>query len=380
MKKLLKILLLAAFLGPLSVWGQEKIEVPAIRISYKSNEVYQPVVVKPVQGVEVKNVILMIGDGMGLTHLSTAWVANKGQLNVDNCTSVGLVRTYAYNKLITDSGASGTAMATGEKANYHSIGVDTDNNELPSITDLARNNGLSTGVVVTCGLTDATPATFCASNPDRDQEEEIALDFLNCGVDFLFGGGRSRFNERTDNRNLLQEMAEKGYQICTTWEETDAVSDGKVFAVLEDGQLPLAPERGDLFLKATEKALEMLSKNENGFFAMLEGSRIDDCGHWNDLPGLIAEINDFDKTIGQVLQWAEKDGETLVVILADHETGALTLTDGDISEGEVTVNFANKSHSGIMVPVYAYGPQAQMFTGIMENTDVFHKIKEILDL
>lgn len=347
---------------------------------FKSENLYQVKSIKPTKGKKVENVILMIADGMGISHYSSAWIANKGHMNIENCMYTGLVKTFCANKLITDSGAAGTAMATGQKANYHSIAVDVNNNSLHSLTDFAIEKGLATGIVVTCGLTDATPATFCANNPDRDEEEELATDFLDCEVDFIFGGGRNKFHKRSDNRDLLVEMKEKGYEVCTTLDATLATQKDKVFAVLEEGQLPLANERGDLFQKATGKALDVLSKNENGFFAMIEGSRIDDCGHWNDLPKLVEEIGDFDRTVGQVLQWAEKDGKTLVVILSDHETGGLSITDGDILNGEVTGRFANKSHSGILVPVYSYGPQASEFTGIMDNTDIFKKIKSILKL
>ncbi len=329
---------------------------------------------------KVRNVILMIGDGMGLNQISMAWVANRGKLNLDNFKQSGLVRTYAADKLITDSGAAGTAMATGQKARYHSIGVDVNGNPVPSLTDLAHKKGLSTAVVVTCGLTDATPATFCASNPDREQLDAIANDFLDCDVDFLFGGGRAQFTEREDSRNLLHEMEEIGYQVATSWEQMENVSEGKVFAAIEEGQLPMAPERGDIWQKASLKALNRLKENPKGFFAVLEGSRIDDCGHWHDLPGLMGEIFDFDQTIGKVLKWAEKDGETLVIVLADHETGGLTLLDGDIQKGTVKGHFSTGGHSGIMVPVYAWGPQSEKFTGTFENTAIFQKIVQILKL
>ncbi|MGQ7871002.1 alkaline phosphatase [Sunxiuqinia sp. sy24] len=347
----------------------------------KGTEVYPVKSIKPTTGKKVKNVILMIADGMGLSHYSTAWIANKGHMNIENCMYSGLVKTYCANKLITDSGAAGTAMATGQKTNYHAIAVDVNNNELNSLTDLSIEKGLATGIVVTCGLTDATPATFCANNPDRDEEEELATDYLNCGVDFIFGGGRNKFhNRKSDTRDLVSEMKAQGYAVCNTLEETLATQNNKVFAVLEDGQLPLANKRGDLFLKATEKALDVLGTNKKGFFAMVEGSRIDDCGHWNKLQELVEEIGDFDRTVGQVLEWAEKDGKTLVVILADHETGGLSIVGGDISKGEITGSFANKGHSGILVPVYAYGPQSFQFSGLMENTEIFGKIKTILNL
>jgi alkaline phosphatase len=172
------------------------------KLSYVQQQPYETVKVNAPEGEVVKNVILMIGDGMGLTQVSTAWVANHGSLNIDNFPVIGLKRTYAANKLITDSGAAGTALATGIKTNYHSVGVDTAGIAVPSLTDLASEKGLSTAVVVTCNLSDATPSAFCASNRDRDNEEEIAADYLNCNVDYIFGGGRNQFYKRKDSRTF----------------------------------------------------------------------------------------------------------------------------------------------------------------------------------
>lgn len=380
MKISIKLLLLFIFLNSTCVYGQYDSTGKPVTTSYTNDKPYETVKVRPVKGKKVKNVILMIGDGMGLVQVSAAWVANHGKLNIDNCTSTGFSRTWCANRLITDSGAAGTAMATGIKTNYHCISVDPQGNKLNSLTDLADANGLKTGIVVTCNLPDATPAVFCANNIDRDQEEAIAADYLNCNVDYLFGAGRERFNKRTDQRDLLAEMQQKGYQVCTTWDETSKIKSGKVFSVPSEGQLDYARERGDIFSKACLHAIGLLNQDKKGFFAMLEGSRIDDCGHFNDLPRLMEEVFDFDQSIGKVMQWAEKDGQTLVIVLADHETGGFTLLGGDIKTGNVSGNFSTKDHSGIMVPVYAYGPGAENFTGIYENTEVFNKIVELLNL
>ena len=128
------------------------------------------------------------------------------------------------------------------------------------------------------------------------------------------------------------------------------------------------------------KAIDMLSKNKKGFFMMIEGSQLDDYGHFNDLDLLMQEVHDFDRTIGRVLQWAEKDGETLVIVTADHETGGLTLVNGNKNENTIVGKFSTGGHSGVMVPVYAYGPMADQFTGIFENTAIFDKIKKLLKL
>lgn len=380
MKLFLKFFFIGVLILSRELSAQETGNIAATAGRYVGTSTYDVVNIPAVKGRKVKNVILMIGDGMGLGQMSAAWVANGGRLNIDNMTYSGLSRTWCHDRLITDSGAAGTAMATGSKARYHSIAVDTSGIPLPSLTDLAGAAGLSTGIMVTCNLTDATPSVFCANNTDRDREEEIAAGYLDCDVDYIFGAGREKFNARKDGRNLLAEMETRGYSVCTTWEATQNTSGDKIFSVISDGQLPLAKQRGDLFRKAVMKGITHLSANKKGFFAMVEGSRIDDCGHSNNLTELIEEVSDFDITVGEVLRWAAADKHTLVIVVADHETGGLTLLDGSIKNLTVTGNFSTKGHSGIMVPVYSYGPEADKFSGVYENTEIFRRIKEILRL
>lgn len=334
----------------------------------------------PPTGTKVKNVILMIGDGMSLMHVYSAWTANRGKLYLENCEVTGLSKTYCANKLVTDSGAGGTAMAIGQKTNYHSVGVDVNGNPQPSLIKLAKQKGMSAGVAVTCRLWDATPADFCCHNTDRDNEDEIIADYVNCEADYVVGGGAKKFENRKDGRNIFKELEQKGYQIARSWEECKNLKSGKIFAVTDSVDTPLPAERGDRLAQSSLKGIELLNQNPNGFFMMIEGSQLDDYGHFNDLDLLMQETHDFDRTVGKILEWAAKDGETLVVVTADHETGGLTLIDGDKDKGEIKCKFSTTGHSGVMVPVYAFGPGAELFTGIYENTDIFHKIKSLLNL
>ena len=334
----------------------------------------------PPAGTKVKNVILMIGDGMSLMHVYSAWTANRGKLYLENCEVTGLSKTYCANKLVTDSGAGGTAMAIGQKTNYHSVGVDVNGNPQPSLIKLAKQKGMSAGVAVTCRLWDATPADFCCHNTDRDNEDEIIADYVNCEADYVVGGGAKKFENRKDGRNIFKELEQKGYQVARSWEECKNLKSGKIFAVTDSVDTPLPAERGDRLAQSSLKGIELLNQNPNGFFMMIEGSQLDDYGHFNDLDLLMQETHDFDRTVGKILEWAAKDGETLVVVTADHETGGLTLIDGDKDKGEIKCKFSTTGHSGVMVPVYAFGPGAELFTGIYENTDIFHKIKSLLNL
>ena len=331
------------------------------------------------KGKKVKNVILMIGDGMSLMHVYTAWTANRGKLWLENAQATGLSKTWAVKKLVTDSGSGGTSLATGVKTVYHAVGVDPDGKPLTSLVDVAKELGKDAGMAVTCRLWDATPCDFCCHNIDRDKEEELVGDYPTSGVDFVFGGGAQKFTNRKDGRDIFKELQKKGYHVSRTLDDFFAYDkNSRIFAVPYDKDTPLPDERGDLLARASMKGISLMNQNKNGFFMMIEGSQLDDYGHFNQLDLLMKETLDFDQTVGEVMKWAAKDGETLVVVTADHETGGLTLVNGNKDEGRVECCFSTKDHSGAMVPVYAFGPGAENFTGIFENTDVFKKIKKLM--
>lgn len=348
--------------------------------TYTMEHPYKVEKLKAPRGKKVKNVILMIGDGMSLMDVYAAWVCNRGRLWLDNAQYIGLSATHCTDKLITDSGAGGTALATGHKTKYHAVGVDPEGKPLTTIIDLAKRKDKDAGIAVTCRLWDATPADFCCHNINRDNEQEIVADYPTSGVDFAFGGGAKYFTNRKDGRNIFEELKNQGYYIARTWEELEKWKSGKVFCVPYEVDTPLPDERGDLLARATMKGISLMNQNKNGFFMMVEGSQLDDYGHFNQLDMLMKELHDFDRTIGEVMKWAAKDGETLVVVTADHETGGLTLHGGDLATGRIEAKFASTGHTGVMVPVYAFGPGAEEFTGFMDNTEIFWKIKKLMRL
>ena len=333
---------------------------------YETVEVNMPAV-----DGEVRNVILMIGDGMGLEQASCAWVLNHGKLNLDNFPYTGLSRTWSTDNLITDSAAGGTALASGVKTALDHVGTAPDGSDLSSILVKAREAGKKTGVAVTCHFADATPCDFCCHDTCRYNQENLIADYVDCGVDYLAGGGLDWFTvKRTDGRDITAEMAAAGYNVALT-EQTLMEAELPVIGILAPDNLPVAAERGDLFRHMTARGLDILSREsgDKGFVMMIEGSCIDDWLHGNDIGKAMEEVLDFDRTIGDVLQWAAADGHTLVVVLADHATGCLTLQDGNLEKGEIGIHFANESHNGIAVPVYAWGPGADAFTGIRENDE-----------
>jgi alkaline phosphatase len=324
-----------------------------------------------------KNIILLIGDGMSIPQIYAGMTANKGNLYLNNFKHIGFSRTYSANRYVTDSGAGGTAIATGHKTKNSAIGVDSANIPVPSILEIAQSNGLATGIVVTTNILDATPAAFVAHVPNRNMMADIAVDFTETGPDVFIGGGIEYFRNRKDGRNLISELSSKGYHVCDTITELLKIRSGKLAGFLTENRVS---KRGDQLPLTTEVALDILDDHKKGFFLVAEGSEIDGGGHNNDIAYTVEEMLDFDRAVGKALEFAEKDGKTLVVVTADHETGGLTLVDGDLKTGKITGRFSTSGHTGLMVPVFAYGPGAEEFDGIDENTSFFNKFIRLLRL
>ncbi len=368
MKKITLIVLAASLLA---VSCKHKEEEKVLQY-YETPNPYEIVdVAMPPVDNEVRNVIIMIGDGMGLEQVSCAWVVNHGKLNLDRFPTVGLSRTYCTNELITDSGAGGTALSSGMKTGYSHVGTAADSTDIPSVLVKAQELGKKTGVVVTCHFADATPCDFCCHNEYRYNQDDLIADYVTCGVDYLAGGGLDWFTvNRKDGRDITKEMAAAGYTVALT-EDALMKAELPVIGILAPDNLPVAMERGDLYRRSVARGLDILSREsgDKGFVMMLEGSCIDDWLHGNDIGKAMEELLDFDRTIGDVLQWAAADGHTLVVVTADHNTGALTLQDGNLEEGRIGVAFGSESHNGIAVPFYAWGPGSDAFTGIRENDE-----------
>ena len=325
-----------------------------------------------------KNVIFLIGDGMGLAQIYAGMVANGNSLELERCTTSGFSKTYSFNNFTTDSGAGGTALACGVKTKNGMIGMSPDSVAVQSILELSEKNKLSTGIVVACAVTHATPASYIAHQVNRDMFEEIAADYLKTDIDVFIGGGRKYFEDRTDGRNLTTELKTKNYQVAYNLEDVKAIKSGKLAGLLYDDQNPGMPERGSMLPDATVAAINILGNNKKGFFLMVEGSQIDWAGHDNNSQQVIKEVLDFDKTIGKVLDFAKKDGNTLVIITADHETGGMTILNGKFSSDTMKALFSTKNHSGVPVPVFAYGPGAENFSGFMENVSFKGKIETLL--
>lgn len=336
---------------------------------------------KPIQEKLPKNIILLIGDGMGLAQVEAAMKVSKKSLNIERCSQTGFTKTSSSDEYVTDSGAAATAIACGLKTYNGAIGVDSLGNNVKSILVYAEEAGLATGLVATSTITHATPASFIAHDDSRYNYEAIARDFLDIDIDVFIGGGLNHFTKRKDGLNLVEVLQNNGYQIATNTQELEQINSGKLAGLLNSESMPrMADGRREMLLKSAEKAIEILSQNKKGFFLMIEGSQIDWGGHDNNIDYMVSELLDFDTVVGAALNFAEQDGNTLVIITADHETGGLTILGDSILADSRAINFSTTNHTAVMVPVYAYGPQADNFTGIYENNLLFNKMMDALGL
>jgi alkaline phosphatase len=325
------------------------------------------------------NIILFIGDGMGPAHLTAGMTVSDHTFVMEYFPYSGFCKTSSFDKYVTDSAAAGTAIASGTKTRNGMIGMGPDSIAVKSIMEIAHANGLSTGLVSTSSITHATPASFVAHNIARGNYEEIAKDFLNGTIDVFIGGGMDHFNRRKDSVDITVNLKKNGYDVVYSIEDLKKSSSGKIAGLLSKVHMEKSTEgrKGKLAIM-TEKAIQTLSKNKKGFILMVEGSQIDFAGR--DVDWLISEVIDMEEAVDKAYNFADKNKNTLVIVTADHETAGLTLQNGNIKEHKVVANTFSGSHTAVMVPIFSFGPGAERFSGIHENTFFFNRFVELLKL
>ena len=337
-----------------------------------------------------KNVILLISDGAGLSQISSAYFFKDSSVNYSRFKNIGLMHTFSSDNNITDSAASATAFSTGEKTYNGAIGVSDDFKPVENITEIASRKGVKVGVISTSSVTHATPASFFAHTKSRNFQEEIALQLSRSEIDYFAGGGTKFFNQRNDGINVIDTLNLNGFNVNTNkLDSFEYVQNNKKLAYLlaSDGMPKIIDGRGHFLKNATMLGIDFLRQNNTSFFIMSEAAQIDWGGHDNDANYLITELIDFDNTIGAVLDFAENDGETLVIVTSDHETGGFTLAGkpfinhqyAEIDEDYSTIlpSFSTGGHSATLIPVFAFGPGAEEFSGVYDNTEIFHKILKL---
>lgn len=291
--------------------------------------------VYPDSEMRAKNVILMIGDGMGEQHIEAGNIYRSNKLNMERFAVIGEVMTRSLTPGATDSAAAATAMATGVKTYNRRISY-KDGKNLETVAELAKAAGKKVGMVVTKPVTDATPAAFLSHAKGRDDSESIARQLVDFNADILFG--------LTDDAMdaLKAEIPTAERALCTTFDEINASGSEQIYGLLEDGAIQTAGS--DTLSSLTSTALTKLSQNnENGFLLIVEGSKIDTASHDNDMEAMLAELNAFDAAVNTCRNWAQANGETVVMVTADHETGGLEIPKFDNTDANAAKQEAREA-------------------------------------
>lgn len=364
---------------------------------------------------QVRNVIYLIGDGMGFGAVTSLLLTEDDVTGFEQAPVIGLNETCAANNYVTDSPAGGTALATGVRTRNGYCGLDPDGNQLTGILQKAQAMGKKTGIVVNTTLTEATPAAFYAGVTSRKMNYEIAQQFTESGVDVAIGSGLDYFISRPDSLDLTATLIEKGYDVYLNWPAVLNTPSDRFVGILpmadvhrqESGRSEAGAAEGhevclaarlaaasgeegasalsepEVYLqKASAKALEALSRdNDQGYFLMIESALIDGYGHNNDSEGMIAEMKEFDALLRQLVAYVDQNPETLLVVTSDHDTGApwLSYTTHEVGGSvPITLSYGSRGHSGVVVPIFAYGAGAESFAGVMKNTDIPKKIESLM--
>jgi alkaline phosphatase len=291
---------------------------------------------------QAKNIILMIGDGMGPAHIHLAWLYATRQLGKNLVMTEVMEKgqtAYMVNdtadSTVTESAAAAVQMATGVKVLARSVGIGQDGNVLKTILEIAKEKEKATGLVTTSGITDATPAGFVAHVAHRSEEEKIAEQLVKSDINILFGGRKSFFlpeaekGKRKDGRNLLHEAGQRRYVLVETAEEMKKAQGEKILGLFNMGNMLFDMDRKGStepsLAEMTSKALDLLKADPDGFFLMVEAGRIDHAAHAHDIGGVIWDTLAFDEAIGVAYEFQKANPDTLLIITADHETGGLVV-------------------------------------------------------
>jgi alkaline phosphatase len=327
---------------------------------------------------EVRNIIFLIGDGMGFNHVELArqFAGPSRRLWMDTLPVKGQVTTRSANKSITDSAAAGTALACGIKTDNGMIGVSPQKVAYTSILEALDRKGWRTGLAATSEISHATPAAFSAHVDSRSEQGQIARQQLENHVDVLLGGGRKYWDGQ-----MLAEAKANGCQVIETREQLATTTCQPVIGLFADeGMTTFEPEPSLAEMAGT--AMRVLSGKSPDWFApsprfflMVEGSQIDWAAHANDTERTVRQTLLFDMAVREALEFAQRDGHTLVIVTADHETGGLRLAPTE--DGVPKVKWTSGNHTSANVPLFAFGPGAERFAGTLDNTDIPKRIAEL---
>ena len=334
-------------------------------------EVYTPGYAVDGKDVPVKQILLLIGDGNGLAQISSGIVANGGELTLTQLRTIGLVKTQAADDFTTDSASGATAMATGQKANNRALGLNASGDSIPNLPYFLSQKGFKTGLVTNDELTGATPAAFFAHHPERDAAAAIAGYLPASALNLVIGGGGKHFKK--------EKLSQAGFTLVSDMQEVGEVKELRVAHFASEGGIPsMEAGRGNFLSQAFLQASSYLGKGKSPFFLMLEAAKIDSGGHSNSPSTIVTELLDFDRVLEEAIRYADTHPGTLVLVTADHETGGVSIPQGDLERREVELAFHSDDHTGILVPLFAYGARSSAFAGVYDNTEIFHRLLKVI--
>ncbi len=353
-----------------------------------------------------RSAILVIGDGMGGSHRSAirlATVGMEGNLEMDSLPHSGLSHTLSVDPVeqVTDSAAAGTAISSGVKTRNGYVGVNPEGEPVETLLEQAMEAGKSVGLVTTSTVTDATPAAFAAHVENRDEQSEIARQYLEeTRPDVILGGGRNYWGPA-----MLQRADELGYDTAANAKELEEAEGSRILGLFADDAMYQAGPEGEgatydpavPLHEMTSKAIEVLSRDEQGFFLLVEEEAIDEMSHANNAELMLEAGRQLDEAVGVAKDYAEDNSDTLLVVAADHETGGMSTEDvgqdevaASLSSGEdgpfqvagsgsqFQVDWTTGDHTAVDVPIMAMGPGAGLFSGTYENTHLHDVIRDSL--
>ena len=332
----------------------------------------------------VTKIILLIGDGCSLPQWYAGYTANGGALTTFNLKHIGLSKTSSADNYVTDSAPGASSLATGEKMENRHLGISPEGKNLNLITDFLASKKFKVGLISSGDVSDATPAAFYAHQKERDSSIEIITQLNHSNVQVLAGAGNDKINTisilQKKHTTLLNQktldVIVPSYKIINHIQELPTDSNQKTLVIDKQAGLSMQEGRGNWLSLAFDKVMNALdNKGNNHVFMMAEAAQIDYGGHANKMEYVVKEVIDFDALISKAIEYADNHKGTLVIITGDHETGGLTLHDGNYKTQTVSGQFATNDHTGIPVPVFAYGYRSYLFDGVYENTAIFNKIK-----
>lgn len=323
-----------------------------------------------------KNIIVLVANGMGVGQLTAARMANGGTLNLDRFTSMGLLSTQSAGKLSSDAAAAATAIACGVRTKNGYYGVDKDGEASQNLFEWAQGNGMKTGLITMGSLADNTHGAYLSHTTEAMDAYTTAEQVATSNLDVIIGGGQNYFSNRPDKKNLTTALKQKGYKVYKEIKKPSKIKGQKVAVIAANNSIePAFRDRGDLFMNSWEAAKNVLPIS-GPYLVVVTDPHIEAACASKNLSGMTDEIIDFDKVVGNMMEHARMVGNTLILVVGDREVGGLSLREGDA--GGLNAKWTAKGGTVNMVPIFAYGAGADAFSGQYANTEVYHKLVELV--